>query len=82
MVKIYSTSWCPSCVYAKKLLENENIDFEEINIEESGMTREQLCDLTGGMSVPQIVINNKSIGGFEDLLALSQSGELTKLLNT
>ena len=82
MVKIYSTSWCPSCIYAKKLLENENIDFEEINIEESGMTREQLCDLTGGMSVPQIVINNKSIGGFEDLLALSQSGELTKLLNT
>ena len=81
MVKIYSTSWCPSCVSAKRLLENENIDFEEINIEELKMSREQLYDITGGMSVPQIIINEKSIGGFDNLLALSQSGELIKLLN-
>ena len=81
MVKIYSTSWCPSCVFAKRLLEDENIDFEEINIEELGMSREDLCNLTGGMTVPQIVINNKSIGGFEDLLKLSQSGQLKELLN-
>ena len=75
MVKIYSTSWCPSCVYAKRLLEEKNIKFEEI-----GMSREQLLDLTGGASVPQIVINDKSIGGFDDLLTLSQSGQLTKIL--
>ena len=81
MVKIYSTSWCPSCVSAKRLLEDNNIQFEEINIEEIGMSREQLFDLTGGMSVPQIVIGDKSIGGFNDLLELNQSGELTKLLN-
>ena len=80
MVKIYSTSWCPSCVYAKRLLEEKNIKFEEINIEEIGMSREQLLDLTGGASVPQIVINDKSIGGFDDLLTLSQSGQLTKIL--
>ena len=81
MVKIYSTSWCPSCVTAKRLLENENIEFEEINIEELGMSREDLCDLTGGMTVPQIVINNQTIGGFEDLLKLSQSGKLKELIN-
>jgi len=80
MVKIYSTSWCPSCVSAKRLLESINIEFEEINIEEIGMSREQLCDITGGMSVPQIVINDKSIGGFENLLIISQSGELMELL--
>ncbi len=81
MVKIYSTSWCPSCVTAKRLLENENIEFEEINIEELGMSREDLCNLTGGMTVPQIVINNQTIGGFEDLLKLSQSGKLKELIN-
>ena len=81
MVKIYSTSWCPSCVSAKRLLEDNDIEFEEINIEEISMTREQLFEITGGMSVPQIIINDKSIGGFAKLLELSQSGELTELLN-
>ena len=81
MVKIYSTTWCPSCVFAKRLLEQENIPFEEINIEEMGMSREDLGNLTGGMTVPQIVINNKSIGGYEDLLQLNQNGTLKELLN-
>ena len=81
MVKIYSTSWCPSCVSAKRLLEDNNIEFEEINIEEIDMSRERLFEITGGMSVPQIVVHNQSIGGFEDLFALSQSGELEELLN-
>ena len=80
MIKIYSTSWCPSCVYAKRLLEDNNIQFEEINIEEADITREQLAEITGGMSVPQIVINGQSIGGFENLLELNQSGKLSELL--
>ena len=81
MVKIYSTSWCPSCVSAKRLLVDNNIPFEEINIEEVGINREQLFEITGSMSVPQIVINDKSIGGFANLLDLSQSGKLIDLLN-
>ena len=80
MIKIYTTSWCPSCVSAKNLLAELNIDFEEINIEELEMSREELFDITGGMSVPQIVINQKSIGGYENLLHLMQSGQLDKLL--
>ena len=80
MIKIYSTSWCPSCVYAKRLIEDNNIQFEEINIEEVDISREQLAEITGGMSVPQIVINGQSIGGFENLLELNQSGKLSELL--
>jgi glutaredoxin len=45
------------------------------------MSREQLAELTGGMTVPQIVINNTNIGGFDKLMMLSQSGELEILLN-
>ena len=79
MITIYSTSWCPSCVMAKRLLEEKNISYTEINIEEKGWDREKLKELTGAMTVPQIVINNKSIGGYESLLNLNQSGELERL---
>ena len=76
MVKIYSTSWCPSCVSAKRLLDQNGIAFEEINIEEAGITREDLVKLTGGHTVPQIIINEEIIGGFDKLLRLNQEGKL------
>ena len=45
----------------EKVLKDNNIEFEEINIEEIGMSREQLFEITGGMSVPHVIINDKSI---------------------
>ena len=81
MVIIYSTSWCPSCVSAKRLLESKNIAYKEINIEQENISREQLTEISGSGTVPQIMINNKSIGGFDNLLQLDQSGNLNKLLN-
>ena len=80
MVKIYTSNWCGYCSAAKNLLDKLAIEYEEINIEELGMSREDLGELTGGMTVPQIVINNQSIGGYEDLLQLNQSGKLKELL--
>ncbi len=79
-VKIYTTNWCPYCKNAKALLNNKNISYEEINIEEKNMSREELSKITGGMSVPQIVINDEAIGGYDNLWALDQSGELEKKL--
>jgi glutaredoxin 3 len=63
------------------LLDGKGLSYEEINIEEINMSREQLAELTGGMTVPQIVVNGTSIGGFDKLMILSQSGELEKLLH-
>jgi len=63
------------------MLDDKGLSYKEINIEEIDMTREQLAELTGGMTVPQIVINNTNIGGFDKLMMLSQSGELEILLN-
>ena len=80
MIKIYSTSWCPSCNSAKQLLASKGLEYEEINIEEIGMSREELAQLTGGMTVPQIVINDINIGGFDKLVAMNQSGELQKIM--
>ena len=77
MVKIYSTSWCPSCIYAKRLLVDRGLEFEEINIEEKGWSRDDLFELTGGRTVPQIIIDEKPIGGYDDLLKLDSIRELT-----
>ena len=81
MIKIYSTSWWPSCITAKRLLDDKGLSYKEINIEEIEMSREHLAELTGGMTVPQIVVNGTNIGGFDKLMMLNQSGELEKLLN-
>ena len=75
-VTIYTTSWCEPCKNAKRLLLEKQIHFVEIDIEESGISREDLYEITGGRTVPQIVINNKSIGGYDDLLELESTGQL------
>ena len=82
MIKIYSTTWCPSCKAAKTLFKSKNIEFEEINIEEVGISRDQLKEMTGGHTVPQIVINGLSIGGYDQLLKLSQMNKLDKLIKS
>ena len=62
------------------MLDDKGLLYEEINIEERRITREDLAELTGGYTVPQIIINDKPIGGFDKLLQLNQSGELKELL--
>jgi len=52
------------------------LSYEEINIEEADMSREELFKSTGGYTVPQIVINDEAIGGFDQLLKLNQEGKL------
>ena len=81
MIKIYSTTWCPSCISAKKLLDSLNESYEEINIEEENISREDLQEISGKYTVPQIIINNKCIGGYTQLLYLHQNNELDKILN-
>lgn len=61
---------------AKRLLTERGIEFKEINIEDEGISRDKLVEMTGGRSVPQIILNGKPIGGYDNLLALDQRGEL------
>ena len=79
-IKIFTTNWCPYCVAAKRFFKEKGWKYEEINIEQIGWPREKLLEVGKGMTVPQIVINDKSIGGFENLLTLVQSGALKELL--
>jgi glutaredoxin 3 len=79
-VKIYTTSWCPYCVQAKKLLDQRGVRYEEIDCEGDDDLRAWLVKETGRRTVPQIFIGEEAIGGFTDLAALDKSGGLkTKL---
>tara|TARA_B110000014_G_C19570465_1_gene303946 strand:- start:96 stop:338 length:243 start_codon:yes stop_codon:yes gene_type:complete len=75
-ITIYSTSWCQPCRLAKRLLESKGLSYTEIDIEEKGWSREDLNKITGGRTVPQIVINERPIGGYDDLLEFDREGKL------
>ena len=75
---IYTTNWCAYCKAAKQLLISRGFDYLEINLEVKGMNREDLFELTGGRTVPQILMNDNPIGGFDDLQKLDASGKLTE----
>ena len=62
---------------AKRFLAEIGVEYSEVNIEEKGMSRKDLQELTGGSTVPQIIVDEKPIGGYESMMALVQSGELT-----
>ena len=57
-----------------------DMSYENIDIEEQGLSRDDLVKITGGNTVPQIIINDQAIGGFNELLQLNNSGKLKKLL--
>tara|TARA_Y100001970_G_C14215035_1_gene849151 strand:- start:988 stop:1203 length:216 start_codon:yes stop_codon:yes gene_type:complete len=65
---------------AKKLLDDIGLSYKEIDIEENNINRDKLANLTGGFTVPQIIINEQAIGGFTELFQLNQSGQLMELL--
>ncbi len=80
-VEIYTKFTCGFCFRAKALLENKNVSFEETDITMDGKKREEMIQRSGGrMTVPQIFIDDRHIGGSDDLAALDRSGKLDELL--
>jgi glutaredoxin 3 len=73
---MYSTQWCGYCVRAKALLASHGLEFEEISLDDDPGFRQKLFDLTGGWTVPQILIGDEPIGGYTELWHLMKSGQL------
>ena len=80
-IQVYSTPNCPYCVRAKALLQSKNLSFEEIDVSEDINSLQKMVKLSGLRSVPQIFINDQSIGGYDDLAQLNADGELPHLNN-
>ena len=77
-VQVYSTRWCGYCVRAKALLESRGIEFEDISLDEDPAFRQKLFDLTGGWTVPQILVDGRPIGGYTELWRLDREGRLAE----
>ena len=73
---MYTTQWCGYCVRAKALLEAKHIPYEEISLDDDPAFRARIHEMTGNWTVPQIFIDDESIGGYTELWHLDRSGAL------
>lgn len=78
-IRMYTTRWCGYCVRAEALLDSRGLPYEEVRVDDDPNFRRRLHELTGGWTVPQILIDDEPIGGYTELWALDKRGELDKL---
>lgn len=80
-IEIYTKAFCPYCSRAKRLLDEKGVAFDEFDITMGGPKRQEMIQRAGGRStVPQIFIDDRHIGGSDDLAALEREGQLDPLL--
>lgn len=79
-VVIYSKANCSYCDWAKQLLDNKKVKYQEIRIDVEPGKLEEMITLSNRRTTPQIFINDQHIGGFDDLSALEKAGKLNSLL--
>lgn len=81
-VEMYTTPVCPYCVRAKSLLQRKGQAYTEIDVSQDPSLRESMIQKAGGRrTVPQIFIDDRHIGGSDDLYALEREGKLDSILN-
>ncbi len=79
-VVMYSNTTCGYCGAARMLLTKKGVEFQDIVVTDDPRLRTKMEQLSGRRTVPQIFIGDHHVGGFDDLYALEQGGELDKLL--
>ena len=81
-VVIYTREFCGYCARAKSLLQSKGVDFVEHNATYSpDMRQEMIAKSNGGVTFPQIFINEVHVGGCDDLHALDRAGRLDPMLS-
>ena len=79
-ITMYTTDPCGFCRQAKALLSARGVDYDEVNLAKDPSGRAALAERTGQMTFPQIVIGERAIGGFRELLEADRAGRLEDLL--
>lgn len=80
-IEIYTKDYCPYCRFATRLLESKGQTWEEVNVSRQPERMQEMLDRSGGrMTAPEIFIDGQLIGGWDELSALEQAGELDPLL--
>ncbi len=79
-ILIYTSTICPYCIMAKRLLDKKGANYQELNVDTDPKLREEMMLRTKRRTVPQIYIDDFHVGGFDDLHALEANKELDQLL--
>jgi glutaredoxin 3 len=79
-VLLYTTDPCGFCRQAKALLESRGVGYEEISLTKDPVGRANLVARTGQLTFPQIIVGDRVVGGFRELLEADRDGTLTDLL--
>ncbi len=80
-VELYTTQWCGYCARARALLAKKGVAFVDIDVDADSAKREEMIQRSGGgLTVPQIFIDDEHIGGSDELAALDQAGGLDRKL--
>lgn len=79
-ITLYTKQTCPYCNAAKQLLKQKEATYHEIDIEIDPKSREEMIERSGRLTVPQIFIGERHIGGYDDMKALDDEGGLDPLL--
>jgi len=79
-ILIYTTTICPYCIMAKRLLDKKGATYTEINVDSQTSLREEMMRKTKRRTVPQIYIGDIHVGGFDELYALEHQKKLDTLL--
>ncbi|MBM5571124.1 MULTISPECIES: glutaredoxin 3 [Deefgea] len=79
-ITMYSTRSCPFCVQAENLLQRKGLAVNKILVDQNQDDFVTMVERTARRSVPQIFVGNRHVGGFTDLVALEQSGQLDEWL--
>jgi glutaredoxin 3 len=79
-VTLYTTEPCGFCRQAKALLQARGVVYEEVNLARDPDGRADLVSVTGQMTFPQVLVGERSIGGFRELLEADRAGTLEELL--
>ncbi|EJL29638.1 glutaredoxin 3 [Novosphingobium sp. AP12] len=80
-IEIYTKWGCPYCVAAKSLLDGKGVSYEEYDVTMGGPKRAEMVQrVPGAVTVPQILVDDKAYGGYDDISALDRQGQLDPIL--
>ncbi|XSC43413.1 glutaredoxin 3 [Bradyrhizobium sp. RDT10] len=73
-VVLYTKDYCSFCARAKERLKSKGAEFTEIDVTHDAGLQAEMIERSGRQTVPQIFINRRHVGGFDDLAALDAAG--------
>ena len=79
-IEMYSTRFCPYCMAARRLLDAKQVEYTVYDLDREPARRKEMMERSGRHTVPQIFIEGRHIGGFDDMAALDAEGGLDPLL--